>query len=148
MNSLLVAGLFPLRCTAIISELCTEAERQGGITVVNAHHSNLLIWRTLGLTTHTALRLKTHTHTFKIENRLRENKEHRDTRQHARNRIGFTTSRVYRTAVIHQVTSTHQTKFNVYIATAYCVRRKRGEIELVRQETKVNICMKKYIYME
>lgn len=43
INSLLAAGLFALRSTAVISELCTEAKRQGRITVVNAHHSNLLI---------------------------------------------------------------------------------------------------------
>lgn len=43
MNSLLATGLFALRGAAVISELHTEAKRQSRITVVNAHHSNLLI---------------------------------------------------------------------------------------------------------
>lgn len=57
INSLLAAGLFALRGAAVISQLCTEAEWQGRIAVIYAHHGNLFIRRTLGLASDTALRL-------------------------------------------------------------------------------------------
>lgn len=61
INSLLAAGLLALCGAAVISQLCTEAERQGRITVIYAHHSNLFIRRTLGLATDAALRLDINT---------------------------------------------------------------------------------------
>lgn len=57
INSLLAAGLFALSGAAVISQLCAEAQRQGRIAVVDAHHGNLLIRRTLGLASDAALRL-------------------------------------------------------------------------------------------
>lgn len=68
-NSLLAAGLFALRSTAVISQLCTKAKWEGRIAVVNAHHSNLFIWRTLSLATNTALRLNRKT----IHSRSKQN---------------------------------------------------------------------------
>lgn len=55
INSLLAAGLFALCSAAVISQLLTEAERQGSVAVVYAHHSNLFIGRTLGLAADAAL---------------------------------------------------------------------------------------------
>lgn len=55
INSLLAAGLFALCSTAVISQLRTEAERQGRVAVVYAHHGNLFIRRTLGLAADAAL---------------------------------------------------------------------------------------------
>lgn len=57
INSLLAAGLLALCRAAVISQLCAEAERQGRIAVIYAHHGNLFIGRTLGLATDAALRL-------------------------------------------------------------------------------------------
>lgn len=61
INSLLAAGLLALCGAAVISQLCTEAERQGRIAVIYAHHGNLFIRRTLGLATDAALRLDINT---------------------------------------------------------------------------------------
>lgn len=57
INSLLAAGLLALCRAAVISQLCAEAERQGRIAVIYAHHGNLFIGRTLGLAADAALRL-------------------------------------------------------------------------------------------
>lgn len=113
IDSLLVAGLFALSGAAIVPELCAEAKRQGRITVVNAHHSNLLVGRTLGLAAHTALRLNTDTHT----------PAHRRLNTHSRETE--TTRKEYRVELEPPQTFT---MFGVYTATAYYVRTERGKL--------------------
>lgn len=56
-NSLLAAGLFALRGAAVVSQLRAEAERQRRVAVVDAHHRDLFIGRTLGLAADATLRL-------------------------------------------------------------------------------------------